>query len=282
MNSFDHFDEKQAEYVIVGAGISGLLLALKLSKDPIKLGKGIIVLEKEAQEQNAAFFKWIKTGLPYITLKMAQSLDGKIASSTGRSRWISSPGSRKFVHELRAEQDAVLVGKNTLRIDNPFLSPRIRVPNMDPSKPWRIALNPELPVRPSARIFKGEQNTLLAIPQRKAKSLSSKHKIPAAILPVPERNGSLDLRELCRSLGKFGIAKLLVEGGGETAWSFLKEGLVDKACWIVAPKILGGRGAKTSVEGPGFSDPNHPISLSQAKITQLGEDWLFEFVPEKK
>ncbi len=238
------------------------------------------VLEKEARELNAPFFKWIKTGFPYVTLKMAQSLDGKIASTSGRSRWISSPGARNFVHLLRAEHDAVLVGKNTLLADDPFLNPRVRVPGLNPEKPWRIAMDPDFRVKANARIFKGPQVTLRVISEKNLRRKAGEKKQTSALLPVPEIKGKLDLKTLCRRLGALGVSKLLVEGGGETAWSFLRAGLVDRAFWIVAPKIIGGRAARTSVEGEGFEDPNRSLFLSKPKVSKLGDDWLFEFVPK--
>ncbi len=233
------------------------------------------VLGRLIEEQNGWFFKYVKRKLPYVTLKMAQSLDGKIATRTGRSRWISSPASRDFVHRLRSEQDAVLVGKNTLYQDNPLLSPRIRIKHQQPGKPWRIALDPEGTVSPAARIFRGDQLTLLAVSEACLKKRHSSA-YPAILLPVRLRRGRLDLMALLKKLAALGVAKLLVEGGGETAWSLLELGLVDRAYWIVAPKLIGGRLAKTSVEGDGVRDPNRALVPRKTKVSRLGEDYLFE------
>lgn len=244
----------------------------------VKVAGGI--LASEVQKQNEAFFKYVRTGLPFVTLKMAQSLDGKIATRTGLSRWISSEAARDFVHRLRAEQDAILVGTQTLLKDNPLLSPRVN-PNglIQKGKPWRVVLDARLRISPTARIFRGEQITVIAISEKIVKGLPAKTKKwngRVTLLPVAEHQGHLDLKDLLTRLGALGIAKLLVEGGGETAWSFLEAGLVDKFYWIVAPKFFGGTQAKTSVEGPGVRIPSQAIRPSSLKCTPLGEDWLFE------
>ncbi|MBI3307142.1 MAG: bifunctional diaminohydroxyphosphoribosylaminopyrimidine deaminase/5-amino-6-(5-phosphoribosylamino)uracil reductase RibD [Candidatus Omnitrophica bacterium] len=243
-----------------------------LRKNSIKVTLG--VLDKEVQKQNESFFKLVKTGLPFVTVKMAQSLDGKIAATNGSSRWISSPPARDFVHRLRAEQDAILIGKNTLLKDNPKLSPRIKIKNTMPGKPWRIVMDSQLEASPRARIFQGDQLTLRAASVKKIKSF--KNKAQGILLPVNEKKGRLDLKDLLKKCAALGAAKILVEGGGETVWSLLNEGLVDKAYWIMAPKIIGGRRAKTSVEGEGVVNPNRAMPCTVESVSKLGEDWLFE------
>ncbi len=251
---------------------------LALTKAGIKVRKGI--LSSEVQLQNEAFFKYARTGLPFVTLKMAQSLDGKIAARSGLSRWISSGVSRDFVHRLRAEQDAILVGTQTLLKDDPFLSPRFNPSGLiQKGKPWRIVLDRRLKISPAARVFRGEQITGIAISEKIFKNLpakTKKFKNSCILLPIPERQGKLDLRSLLKRLGGLGVAKLLVEGGGETAWSFLEAGLVDRFFWIVAPKFLGGSQAKTSVEGRGVARPSQAIRPKRLTCEPLGEDWLFE------
>ncbi len=273
---------------ILKAGIRHVIIGT-LDPNPVNHQKGVAALRKksvrvttgilsrEIEKQNESFFKWARTKLPFVTLKMAQSLDGKIANFRGESRWISSPASRRFVHRLRSEQDALLVGKNTLFLDDPFLSPRLRKKGMPGEKPWRIALDPNLEVSKKARIFEGDQLTLMAVSESTAKKLKKRNSLPAVtLLPVREIKGRLDIRDLLMQLGRLGVAKLLVEGGGELAWSLLEAGLVDKVAWIVAPKIIGGRSAKTSVEGKGIDNLSKAISFRHAEVSRLGEDWLFE------
>ncbi len=272
---------------VIESGVSRVVVAMRdpnlahhgkgiaaLKKAGIRVTEG--VLSEDAEEMNAAFSKWIKTGMPYVTLKMAQSLDGKIASRSGLSRWISSPSSRQFVHELRAEQDAVLVGKNTLFTDDPFLSPRVSAPGKDPAKPWRIAMDPELKLSAKARIYHGEQQTLTVVLENKTRKIRPDSRKKLTLLPVPGKNGRPNLKALLRKLGALGVSKLLVEGGGEMAWSLLSEKLTDKAYWIMAPKILGGRSTKTSVEGEGFEKPAQALGCKVTGVRRLGEDWVFE------
>ena len=231
------------------------------------------ILAEEVEKQNQAFFKTMRTGLPFVTLKMAQSLDGKIAARTGKSRWISSEPARKFVHELRSQADAVLVGKNTALLDNPKLQGK----NGRIGKPWRIVLDPNLEMSPTARIFEGPQLTFLAVSEKKLKKISSRFKTARRILlPVPEREGRLDLKLLLKKLVSLGVNHLLVEGGGELAWSFIRGGFVDRLVWITAPKIMGGRHTKTSVEGEGVENPQKAIPLQWEKVYRLGPDWVFE------
>ncbi len=247
----------------------------KLKKAGIKVRTGISA--SEVQKQNQAFFKVMRTGLPYITLKMAQSLDGKIASPSGESRWITSPASRKFVHELRSDADAVLVGKNTALRDNPKLA------GVNGGiKPWRVVLDPDLKLRSRARIFRGPQLTFIAVSEKKLNPrLSSTRQKGRILLPVPEKKGRLELKSLLQQLALLGAHHLLVEGGGELAWSLIHEGWVDRLIWIVAPKIVGGRLAKTSVEGTGIKKLSRAIPLQWDHVYPLGEDWILEAHPRK-
>jgi diaminohydroxyphosphoribosylaminopyrimidine deaminase/5-amino-6-(5-phosphoribosylamino)uracil reductase len=273
---------------IVQAGIRRVVIGM-MDPNPKNYGKGIRALRNEGlavrhhvlpelvRKQNAAFFKYVKTGLPFVTLKMAQSIDGKIAARSGQSRWISSREARLFVHHLRAEQDAVMVGKNTLLLDDPMLSPRCRVRNRRPEKPWRVVLDPHLQIRPRAKIFTGPQQTLLAVLQDDLKAILKR--LPdkcthAVLLPVPARKGLFDLPFLLKKLASLGVAKLLVEGGGELAWSLLSQGLVDRAYWIIAPKIIGGRTSKTSAEGEGIVDLAYAIHAPFNRVERLGKDLL--------
>lgn len=232
------------------------------------------VLENKALEQNEAFFKWVQSGLPFVTLKMAQSLDGKIASRTGNARWISGPQARAWVHDLRAQSDAVLVGVRTVLRDNPRLTVRY---GKRRGHLWRIVLDSFGQSSPRARIFNGHGPAILVCSSVVFKRVAKKfERTSVVILPVSEHGGQLDLETLLSKLGSLGITSLLVEGGGEVTWSFLERGLVDKVFWIVAPKLIGGRSTKTSVEGAGVREPKDAWNIGVKKITSLGSDILFE------
>lgn len=235
------------------------------------------ILAESSRKLNEAFYKFAEKRLPFVTLKMAQSLDGKIATSAGESKWISSEPARRFVQRLRAEQDAVLVGQKTLMADNPSLIPRCPLKKKQPEKPWRIVLDSDFNAPVRARIFKGQAITLVAVSEKKLKPISKrKNDRKTVLLSVPEKNGRLDLKALVSKLAVFGVSKLLVEGGGETAWSFLKAGLVDKIVWIIAPSIIGGRSAKSSVEGEGIKRLTQQFRVRDLTVSPLGRDWLFE------
>jgi diaminohydroxyphosphoribosylaminopyrimidine deaminase/5-amino-6-(5-phosphoribosylamino)uracil reductase len=236
------------------------------------------VLDAAVKKQNEAFFKFVTERMPFVTLKMAQSLDGKIATYTGHSRWISSKPAREFVHQLRAEQDAVLVGTQTLKADDPMLSPRRGNFERREGKPWRIALDPRFEISPRARIFNGDQLTVIAVSDKitLTKRFQNQKMASCMVLPVAEHKGRLQLPDLLRKLASLGVAKILVEGGGELAWSLVKENLVDKFYWIIAPKIIGGRSAKTSVEGDGVKLASQAFQGSFAAVRPLGEDLLLE------
>lgn len=240
------------------------------------------VLAREAQCQNETFLKWIQTGRPFVTLKMAQTLDGKIATRTGSSRWISSPESREFVQRLRRSHDAVFVGKNTLLEDNPGLNvKKIKAGLFRGAvscKPWKVVLDPRAEVSAKAKIFSGSQAVFLAVGEKFLKKATEiSRPSPVTLLPLKgTKNGRLNLAQLLDKLGDLGASSLLIEGGGEVAWSFLSEGLVDRIVWIMAPKFFGGQHAKTSVEGLGVSETRQALNLKTWNVFPCGIDLVLE------
>lgn len=276
--------------LIKAKGIRSVVIGC-LDPNPLNRGKGVRYLRKagisvkcgimaaEVRKQNEGFFHYVTFGRPFVTLKMAQTLDGKIATREGLSRWISSPASRNFVHRLREDQDAVLVGKNTFYQDDPRLTLPGNSPALKAGKPWKIVLVSEKGWSPKARIFRDERLTLLVFPESRLKQIIAKTgscKGSRVLLPVKEEKGRILIPDLLKKLAGLGITKLLVEGGGEMAWSFLEAGCVDRAVWIVAPKIFGGRGAKTSVEGTGVKTPRQAFLFHTEKIEKCGGDWILE------
>jgi len=215
--------------LVSGRGIE----ALKQSGIETEVG----VLEGACREINRVFFKYIRTGLPYVTLKFAQTLDGRIATASGHSRWISSPPSLRFAHRLRAVHDAILVGAGTVLTDDPKLTCRL-VRGRDP---LRIVVDSRLNLSPEATVFSDGKRTLAAAtrhaPAERRRLLEKKG---IEVMEIGEDpSGRVDLRELLLLLGKREISSLLVEGGAAVATSFLKENLADRLIVILAPKIVG-------------------------------------------
>jgi diaminohydroxyphosphoribosylaminopyrimidine deaminase / 5-amino-6-(5-phosphoribosylamino)uracil reductase len=226
------------------------------------------VLHKEARFLNRAFIKNHELGLPYVIYKTGQTLDGKIASRTGRSRWITGPEARDRGHRLRAESDAVLVGGETVRKDNPVLSSHGKGRN-----PLRLVLSRSLRLPPRAAIFRPGAPTWVITdadaPDRRRDLL---RKSGAQILTYSLKNG---LRFVLKDIFKLGVSQLLLEGGGEVAYSFFEAGLVDETYAFVAPRFLGGRQAPASVGGTGWPHPQMGPALLNPSATPVGRDFLF-------
>jgi len=218
----------------------------------------------------------MKKARPFVTIKIAQTFDGKIAARGGKSRWITGPQARAFVHQLRAQHDAVLVGKTTFNLDQPRLS------SLKPGNPARkiiLASADMLPIK-NSRIFEDSSQVIFVVPARELpvwntqKNLQNKN---CLFLPVRKSAAKgFDLSELMDKLFSLGVRKLMVEGGGEVFASFFEARLADRIYWMMAPKVIGGRDAKTSVEGEGLKDPNQAIDLKILKVTKLGRDYCFQ------
>ncbi|MDD5084737.1 MAG: bifunctional diaminohydroxyphosphoribosylaminopyrimidine deaminase/5-amino-6-(5-phosphoribosylamino)uracil reductase RibD [Candidatus Omnitrophica bacterium] len=250
-----------------------------LKRSGIKVTVG--VEQKAAEEQNASFFKYHKTGFPYIHLKMAESLDGKIASRAGDSKWITGKPARRFVHELRSKAQAILVGSRTVFLDDPRLNVRLSG-NRRRRQPVRIVIDPDLKLPLGLRIFKTARQDTWIITKASLKSSRRWRCLERSgvrLVPVPCRSGKPILRRAMRELARCGIINILVEGGGETAASFLKERLVDKITFLIAPKIIGGRDAKTSVEGDGARKVSQALKLKNVTMRKIGDDICIEGIP---
>jgi diaminohydroxyphosphoribosylaminopyrimidine deaminase/5-amino-6-(5-phosphoribosylamino)uracil reductase len=238
----------------------------RLRRAGIRVQTGL--LEKESRFLNRAFFKAHTTGLPYVVWKTAQTLDGKIASRTGASRWISNPQARRFAHQLRAESDAVLVGGNTVRRDNPLLTAHGAGPN-----PTRLILSRTLDLPVKGRIFGPEAPTFVLTvrnpPKARAEALK---KQGAQILTCFVKKDFSVLRDCFKLLKKFGLNQILLEGGGDVSASLLAAGLLDEVYHVIAPKYLGGRQATTPLEGEGWPTPDKGPHLSLAESYGLGDN----------
>lgn len=218
--------------------------------------------------------------VPFVILKMAQTLDGKTAAADGSSKWITSPRSRREVQLLRASCDAVLVGKNTVIKDDPRLDVRLETGKKNDKPRWRVILDARAEVKPDAKVFKGKTRTIRVVSKAFLKRVPAPRNLRAKaeiLLPVSQdRKGRLDLEEMLEALYVLGIRRLLVEGGSETAWSFLESGCVNRVVWFVAPKILGGKKALPSVGGEGMSRLADAIAVKRLSVRKAGPDWIFE------
>jgi len=272
---------------IIKSKIKRVFCSMK-DPNPLNNGKGIEILRRngievdvgllrsEAERLNEVFIKYITKNLPFVTLKMAESLDGKIATRTGDSKWISSIVSRDYVHRLRSQVDAVLVGINTILNDDPLLSSRRS------RSPVKVVLDPELKIPERAKIFSKASPGLNIVAVHK-KSLQKKSIVEKAnritkkgclVMAFSGENGRIDLGELLKELAGLEIAHLLVEGGGEIAASFLEGNFVDRVLFFIAPKIIGGRDAISSVEGLGVAKVKDSIILKDIEIKRIGGDIL--------
>lgn len=224
------------------------------------------LLRAECEALNPAFNKFMRTGLPYVTLKIAQSLDGKIADAAGRSRWISSPESRLEAHRLRAEADAVLAGIGTVLADDPLLNVRgLKVKR----QPWIVALDSSFRVPCKARIFDNER-VIVATTRRASVTAMKKFSRDVKILVLPAEKGRVSLPALLKALGALGVSHILVEGGGKVVGSFISEGLADRFICFVSPLIIGGTESKNSMVWPDALNAARNELGIKAKIAAIG------------
>src|SRR3990170_7312551 len=201
--------------------------------------------EEEARRLNEAYLKHRTTGLPFVTAKFAASLDGKIAATSGDSRWVSSGESREWAHHQRALADAIMVGVNTVLVDNPRLTAR-PASEEGARHPLRVVVDSHGRTPPEAAVLQGPAKTLIATTDASDEVWRQKlREAGAEVLVLPSAGGRVALDELLRRLGERGILSLLVEGGGTLLGSFFDLGLVDKVQAVIAPMIVGGAAAPT-------------------------------------
>jgi diaminohydroxyphosphoribosylaminopyrimidine deaminase/5-amino-6-(5-phosphoribosylamino)uracil reductase len=273
---------------IISAGIRGVHMAM-LDPNPLVSGRGKGELEREgikiylgeheeeAKEINEAYIKFITTDIPFVTAKFAISLDGKIATRTGDSRWISGGEAGKYVHCLRYTTDAIMAGANTVLADDPHLTTRCSGGKGGTARkqPLRVIVDGEGRTPLTARIFNEPGNTLLAL-GREAKpgEKAAFAQAGAEILELPAAEGLVDLGKLLEALGKREITSVLVEGGGILLGSLFDYGLVDKVIAFIAPIIIGGAGAKMAVAGKGVDKVVESFRLEQVRVEKLGDDLM--------
>lgn len=289
----DHFGRTPpCTDAIISAGIQRVVVAMadpnpvnngrgmrKLRRAGIRVKKG--VLEKTARGINKPYIKYITKNIPFVTLKLAQSLDGKIASRTGDSKWITSGESRRLARRMRGRADAVMVGIGTVIQDDPGLLPDKTAKGC--RMPLRIVVDSRLKMPAGAKMLSSVSRSGIMIATTasgKRKNAARLESLGARIIVVRSKNGRVDLRDLMVKLARMEVTHVLAEGGGELAADLLKEKLVDRCMFFIAPKIIGGRDAKTSVEGKGISKMAEALRLSDVRISSIGGDILIEGAPK--
>ncbi len=275
----DKIIENKIKRVVIGT----------MDMNPLVRGKGIRklksagidvkvgVLEKECIALNKFFFKYITKKIPYVTLKAAQTLDGKIADIKGGSKWITSLPSRRFVHELRSKYDAVLVGLGTVLKDNPSLTVRL----IEGRNPKRVVLDTKLRLSSGHKLFSNNSDKKLIIITSK-KNIDRVNKIKkirskgADIIFTGEHKGKINLKSALKELGKRKISSVLVEGGNEIFNSFIKENLFDDVFVFISPKIVGC--GIPIVGNLGIKNINKSLKTKFGSIEKIGDDILAELV----
>ena len=276
---------------LVEAGVSRVVIGME-DPNPLVAGKGIAilkeagidvvcgVLEEEAAALNEVFLKWITTRMPFVVMKTAMTLDGKIASHTGKSRWITNEASRLRGHHMRDIYDSILVGIGTVLADNPSLTTRL--PDGNGKNPLRIIVDSQARTPLDANVVTDHQaDTLIAVTDTAPKECTEALQTAGAEVVCINSGEHVDMKKLLQLLGERKISSVYVEGGGSVNFSLLRDGLVDKVCAFIAPKLLGGRTALTPVEGDGFDEPSEAVMLKDIKIETLDGDLLLSGLVRK-
>ena len=231
------------------------------------------VLEDECRRVNEGFITRVTRRRPFVLLKLALTLDGRIATRDGDSRWISSPQSREMVHRWRAEYDAVMVGAGSVIADNPRLTCRIE----GGRDPMRIIVDARLRSPVDARVFKQRSaaaTMIVTAPNKLARARQRYASRQVEVVAIAAQDGEIQLSELMRELARRGCAKVMIEGGAHLAGSALRAALVDRVAFFIAPKIIGG--GLSGIEGLEIGKMGAAIKLSNLSARQIGPDWLLE------
>lgn len=288
--------------IIIEKGIKKVFVGI-LDPNPLVAGKGVKMLqeagievevglcENEIREMNKVFLKYITTKKPYVIMKTAMTLDGKIAAHTGDSKWVTNEESRKMVHELRSELAGVIVGIGTVLADDPMLTCRLEGNH---HQPVRIVVDSNLRIPVDSQLVKTarEYRTIVATTvisteaerngeisfnfRRFLDSLRSLEMTGVEVLECQSINNHVDINDLMVKLGAMGIDSLLLEGGGTLNAAFLEAGCVDEVWAFIAPKLIGGEVAKTPVSGKGIEKMSEAINLQNIDIQNINGDILIK------
>lgn len=287
---------------IVSAGVSEVVACMR-DPDPRVNGRGFRALRSagirvrvgplaaEARRLNAAFVRWAGSGFPFVTLKAGMSLDGRIATRTGESKWITSPAARAAARALRGEHDAVLVGVNTVLADDPRLtapggrSRRGRTAERSGApgllSPVRVVMDGGLRTPPGSKLIAGTGGEAVILTSREA-PVGRRRRLEhagALVLEVAAKNGRVSLRAALRELGRRGILSVLIEGGGELLGSALDEKIGDRMVLYVAGVVIGGRGSRAAFGGRGVARLGDAMRLRDLKVRDIGRDLIVDGIP---
>lgn len=274
--------------LLIESGVKRVVIASP-DPNPLVAGRGIErlkaagidvevgVLREEADALNTVFFHYIKTGRPYVTLKTATSLDGKIATRTGESQWITSEPARLDVHKLRHQSDAILVGVGTVLKDDPSLTTRLP---QGGKHPIRVILDTKLRTPLHSKVVTdGLSKTWIVTCEQDLKKAAAFEQKGVRIVKLGK--DKILLTELLDYLGKEQISTLFVEGGGQVNGSFIEEGLVDQVIVYLAPKLIGGNDAPSSIGGLGFLKMSEVMTLDIRSVERIGPDLKVVAVPSR-
>jgi diaminohydroxyphosphoribosylaminopyrimidine deaminase/5-amino-6-(5-phosphoribosylamino)uracil reductase len=281
----DHFGRTPpCSLALIEAGVRRVFVGSR-DPNPVVNGKGTTRLRRagvevvagplqdECDALNAPWFRFISSGRPFVTLKVAATLDGRIATASGDSRWVSGPEARAWVHRLRDRVDAVLVGRGTALADDPRLTTRL--PGGAGRDPLRVVLDTDLQLPATLRLFRQRSaaRTLVLHAAKRERDLGPR----VDLLRCARGPGGLDLDDVLAGLAGRGVVHLLVEGGGKVAASFLSAGLVDRLALVLAPRVLGGGISWSGSSGPArMSDA---LALRDLTVERLGDDLLVQGAP---
>lgn len=273
---------------LIEAGVARVIVAA-IDPNPLVDGRGLRTLAAagievvegplaaEAHRLNAAFERHTTTGLPFVVLKMASSLDGRAAARDGSSRWITGPEARADVHRLRAWSDAIVVGAGTAAADDPALTVRDdRHPDARP--PLRVATDASGRLPAAGRLFDGTAPTLIATTDRASEARRAGWRAAGAEVEVVDRDAvdGVSLLALLQTLGKRDVQGVLLEGGPTLAWSAVRDGVVDRVVWYVAPILVGGERAPGTLQGAGVSTIADALPLDLVSVERVGADLRVE------
>lgn len=272
-------------YRIIKSGIKEVVIGM-IDPNPKNFGRGIAILkqhkikvrtgflEDKLKKLNEVFIKYITKHLPFVTVKVGQSLDGRIATYTGDSKWITTDKSRAYAHRLRSNYDAIMVGVNTILRDNPRLDAWF-----SQRQPIKIIVDSQLSTSAQANIFSGNSSVIIVtLPVKPGQETENRKilELKAKILEVKEKEGQVNLKDMLKKLAQLEITNILVEGGGTLIGSLFDEGLVDKVLFFISPKIIGGKEAISSVMGKGIARIDRAINLKDVKLKHIGKDFLVQ------